>query len=334
MRAQKSPTSRYSFGNIRTNHYSSLLDNSDIELSSSSSSPWDGKSQTQSELMERDTVLVTDFDDNVISSASKRSSHEFSADNPHGILHRAFSVFLFDQSTNELLLQKRASTKITFPNVWTNTCCSHPLHGMDPHEVDSPHDVSEGKVLGAMHGAVRKLEHELGIPRGELDVDMEGGGGCGDFKFLTRVHYWAADTVTHGEDSPWGEHEIDYILFVTVSSKDVLTLKPHPDEVDDIRWVSKKQLMDMFDDKTLLFSPWFRIIANRWLIGDKNGSGENDVVVGGGGKGRTVVGGWWDDLDTTMKTDVFCDYETIHRFDPPGEHAGGAGNAAPLFGGV
>jgi isopentenyl-diphosphate delta-isomerase len=32
-------------------------------------------------------------------------------------LHRAFSVFLFDESTGELLLQKRASTKITFPNV-------------------------------------------------------------------------------------------------------------------------------------------------------------------------------------------------------------------------
>lgn len=142
---------------------------------------------------------------------------------------------------------------------------------MDPPEVDSPEDVREGKVMGAINGAVRKLEHELGIPKGELDV-KEG------FKFLTRVHYWAADTVTHGESTPWGEHEIDYILFVTVSSKDELTLQPHPDEVDDVRWVSQRQLMGMFDDTTLLFSPWFRIIANRWLIGD-NGS-VADAVVG------------------------------------------------------
>lgn len=157
-----------------------------------SAAAWDGKSLTQTQFMERDTVLVTDWDDNVIDSASKKSSHEFSAAQPHGVLHRAFSVFLFDESTSELLLQKRASTKITFPNVWTNTCCSHPLHGMDPPEVDAPDDVASGTVVGAKNAAVRKLEHELGIPRGELDL--------GGFKFLTRVHYWAADTVTHGAD--------------------------------------------------------------------------------------------------------------------------------------
>jgi isopentenyl-diphosphate delta-isomerase type 1 len=40
-----------------------------------------------------------------------------------GLLHRAFSVFLFD-SQNRLLLQQRAAEKITFPDLWTNTCCS------------------------------------------------------------------------------------------------------------------------------------------------------------------------------------------------------------------
>ena len=50
---------------------------------------------------------------------------------PRGQLHRAFSVFLFN-SQNKLLLQQRAASKITFPKVWTNTCCSHPLHGYTP----------------------------------------------------------------------------------------------------------------------------------------------------------------------------------------------------------
>ena len=39
---------------------------------------------------------------------------------------------------------------------------------------------------------------------------------------LTQLH----------QHSPWGEHEIDYILFITVPSKDALTLHPHPDEVE------------------------------------------------------------------------------------------------------
>jgi len=111
--------------------------------------------------------------------------------------------------------------------------------------------------------------------------------------------------------SPWGEHEIDYVLFVTVPSKDSITLKPHPDEVDDVCWVSQSKLLEMFADKDLLFSPWFRLITNRWMIG-------------GGDKG-----GWWDDLERTMKTDDFCDYESIHRFDPPSEHMGGGGDAGP-----
>lgn len=44
-----------------------------------------------------------------------------------GMLHRAFSVFLFN-SKGELLLQQRSDEKITFPGYWTNTCCSHPLY--------------------------------------------------------------------------------------------------------------------------------------------------------------------------------------------------------------
>jgi isopentenyl-diphosphate delta-isomerase len=49
-----------------------------------------------------------------------------------GLLHRAFSVFLFNER-NELLLQQRADEKITFPGYWTNTCCSHPIYFQNPN---------------------------------------------------------------------------------------------------------------------------------------------------------------------------------------------------------
>jgi isopentenyl-diphosphate delta-isomerase len=45
-----------------------------------------------------------------------------------GILHRAFSIFVFN-SSNELLLQQRSPAKMLWPGFWSNTCCSHPRRG-------------------------------------------------------------------------------------------------------------------------------------------------------------------------------------------------------------
>ncbi len=98
--------------------------------------------------MQKDECILVDEQDSIIGSANKYTSHNFTKEQPQGLLHRAFSVFLFNQD-NKLLLQQRALSKITFPGVWTNTCCSHPLHGYSPTEVDQPEDVANGSVMGA-----------------------------------------------------------------------------------------------------------------------------------------------------------------------------------------
>lgn len=104
-----------------------------------------------------------------------------------GLLHRAFSCFLFN-SEGELLLQQRASEKITFPDLWTNTCCSHPLSV--PGEMGSDLDSS---VMGAKRAAIRKLDQELGIKAAQVPIE--------DFHYLTRIHYKAPS------NGKWGEHE-------------------------------------------------------------------------------------------------------------------------------
>jgi isopentenyl-diphosphate delta-isomerase type 1 len=156
---------------------------------------------SQSQFMERDTVLVLDLNDNVIGSASKKESHVFSHDTPRGILHRAFSVFLFEDDGGvggpRLLLQKRASTKITFPNVWTNTCCSHPLHGMEIDEVDGPEDVVSGMVRGVKSAAIRKLGHELGIKSNELKVGALPFVSFSHPLFLPNDDYHATFVIPH-----------------------------------------------------------------------------------------------------------------------------------------
>jgi isopentenyl-diphosphate delta-isomerase type 1 len=66
--------------------------------------------------MHKDQCVLVDTTDSITGHANKYNSHRFNASQPRGLLHRAFSVFLFN-SENKLLLQQRAACKITFPGV-------------------------------------------------------------------------------------------------------------------------------------------------------------------------------------------------------------------------
>jgi isopentenyl-diphosphate delta-isomerase len=72
--------------------------------------------------MELEYVILVDENDQEIGTMEKQEAHE------KGLLHRAFSVFVFNEN-KELLLQQRALTKYHSAGLWTNTCCSHPRVG-------------------------------------------------------------------------------------------------------------------------------------------------------------------------------------------------------------
>ncbi|CDK28932.1 unnamed protein product [Kuraishia capsulata CBS 1993] len=199
-----------------------------------------GYDEEQIRLME-ENCIVLDYDDIPVGAATKKVCHIM--DNiDRGLLHRAFSVFLFD-SQDRLLLQQRADEKITFPSMWTNTCCSHPL--CVPGELGSDLDAA---VRGAQSAAQRKLEQELGIAARFVPVD--------GFKFLTRIHYMAPS------NGIWGEHEIDYILITRADP----VVTPNPNEVKDIKYVTAAELKAMFEDSSLTFTPWFKLICESYLF--------------------------------------------------------------------
>jgi len=72
---------------------------------------------------ESELLILVDADDRETGYLSKAECHDGG-----GILHRAFSIFLFNAG-GELLLQQRGATKRLWPKFWTNTCCSHPRQG-------------------------------------------------------------------------------------------------------------------------------------------------------------------------------------------------------------
>lgn len=106
--------------------------------------------------MKNESCFHVDYNDNILGSLSKYNSHRIDPSTSLAPLHRAFSVFLISPDASQLLLQKRSEHKITFPLLWANTCCSHPIVGLG--------EDTEDVITGVVKAARRKLNHELGIP--------------------------------------------------------------------------------------------------------------------------------------------------------------------------
>lgn len=151
--------------------------------------------------MEEQVVLVTE-EDEVLGLMGKMEAHE------NGILHRAFSVFLFNNQ-NELLLQKRASTKYHSPNQWTNACCSHP-------RIDETY-------LQAAH---RRLKEELGI---ETTLEEQ-------FHFIYKAdvggNLWEHEldhvfTGTYNGEFQLNQEEVAEVRYISMDDLDK-EIKEHP----------------------------------------------------------------------------------------------------------
>ena len=92
----------------------------------------------------KEEVILVDRNNNHIGIEDKLLAHK------KGLLHRAFSILIYN-SDREFLLQKRASKKYHTPNLWTNTCCSHP-------RIDESYEQSINRRLHEEMGLSCKLE--------------------------------------------------------------------------------------------------------------------------------------------------------------------------------
>ncbi|XP_053429040.1 isopentenyl-diphosphate delta-isomerase 2-like [Nycticebus coucang] len=185
-------------------------------------------------------LIVVDEDDKVIGSDTKRNCH-LNENIEKGLLHRAFSVVLFN-TENKVLIQQRADTKVTFPGYFTDSCCSHPLY--------EPAELEEKDAVGVRRAARRRLLVELGIPPEQISEE--------DIVFMTIYHHKAKS------DRIWGEHEICYLLLVR---KDV-RVAPDPSETRSVRYLGPDELRELLERGArgeVRVTPWLRTIAERFL---------------------------------------------------------------------
>ncbi|GHF26913.1 isopentenyl-diphosphate Delta-isomerase [Streptomyces mashuensis] len=148
---------------------------------------------------------LVDEDGRTTGTAEKLSAHV-----APGRLHRAFSVFLFDDR-GRLLLQRRALGKYHSPGVWSNTCCGHPYPGEPPFAA-----------------AVRRTGEELGIAPALL---REAG------------------TVRYNHPDPASglvEQEYNHLFVGTVRTEP----RPDPEEIAETAFVTPAELAELMREKT------------------------------------------------------------------------------------
>lgn len=120
--------------------------------------------------------------------------------------------------------------------------------------------------MGIKKAAARRLNYELGIPLEQLALEK--------FNYLTRIHY--KDT----GNGKWGEHEIDYVLFI----QDNFKIKPNSNEISAYSFVPRTELDGFLPELDGPLSPWFTLIL----------------------KNRLRL--WWENLD---ELDQFKEHEKI-----------------------
>lgn len=158
-------------------------------------------------------VVLVDGEGNAIGTAPKTSVH-----GPDTPLHLAFSSYVFDEN-GRVLLTRRASHKITWPGVWTNSCCGHPL---------------PGEALD--HAVLRRLSYELGLAVERADLMVP--------------------TFSYRAVMPNGivEHELCPVYRVVVNGQAL----PNPEEVGEVYWMPWKEFTDGVMSDLLNISPWCR----------------------------------------------------------------------------
>ncbi|MBA3660601.1 MAG: isopentenyl-diphosphate Delta-isomerase [Gammaproteobacteria bacterium] len=159
-------------------------------------------------------IILVNPQDKKLGFIEKLTAHRF------GMLHRAFSVFIFRIRNHrlEVLLQQRSKAKYHGGGLWTNTCCSHP----HPKE----------KIK---QSAERRLFDEMGIHA--------------KLKYLDKFHYIAKF------NNGMTENEIDHV-FVGDYNNDKININPN--EVESYKWVTIPQLERGLSTRQKMYTPWLQ----------------------------------------------------------------------------
>lgn len=169
-------------------------------------------------------IAIVDKKDNIIGFMDKEKVHK------ENILHRAFSIFVFDKKMN-LLIQKRSKEKYHSAGLWSNSCCSHQQKGEELEQAIN-----------------RCMENELGVV---INKRISVG------KFYYNVKL----------ENGMNENEIDRIYIAFYNGE---KLNINKDEIEKVEWINVDKLTKDIESSSEKYTYWFKYILKEIMLwGDK-----------------------------------------------------------------
>ncbi len=170
--------------------------------------------------MKEDILILVDDNDEEVGYAGKQETHRM------GLLHRAFSVFIYNAYDKTLLLHKRAMNKYHSGGLWTNSCCSHPRRGETLDQAVN-----------------RRIYEELGVSLNEVELQYGVPIELGKFKYFQSF-------------GSCSEYEIDHVYCVIIKQEEIV-LHYDVNEIEAVKWITFEELDKWFSSSPQDFTAWF-----------------------------------------------------------------------------
>lgn len=180
----------------------------------------------------KNELIHVNTNDQVVGYGEKITTHKA------GLLHRAFSLFIYSKSDKKFLIQKRSIEKYHSGGKWSNSCCSHPYRNETWY--DSLQRASSDELNLSLK-INRSIQCKSNLQPQFIDDNLFYSGSF--------IYY-------SGFDNMLSEHELDYVFVYFIDSI-ISRINFNKSEVSDIKWLSAKEIKDLLDNSPADFSSWF-----------------------------------------------------------------------------
>ena len=181
-------------------------------------------------------MILVDEHDVAIGTAEKIDTHR------KGLLHRAFSLFIYCADKKMFLLQKRSKEKYHSGGKWSNSCCSHPYK-------------SETWFESLQRAVCDELNLSLYINK---DISCKSSDSP---VYLDKTLFFAGSFIYSSKYDELSEHELDYVFIYVVDSA-FNEINTNPSEVSEIKWLTIDEIEKWIEQSPDDFSTWFEKAFN------------------------------------------------------------------------